>query len=94
MWIVFGGLALVSTLANLYMYKIGKDYKLAMALGLSFTSLTLSSVYTLVSGWVKSNDWTALLDVVPYLETSLWLLTILSILINISPILLDFKNKK
>lgn len=94
MWIVFGGIALVSTLVNLCMYKVGKNYKLAMAIGLSFTALTLCSQYTLVSGWVKMNDWTALLDVVPYMENALWILTIISIVLNITPILLELKNKE
>lgn len=94
MWIVFGGIAIASTLVNLYMYKVGKNYNLAMAIGLSFTALTLCSQYTLVSGWVKMNDWTALLDVVPYMENTLWILTIISIVLNITPILLEVKNKK
>ena len=94
MWIVFGGIAVVSTAINLYMYKVGKNYKLAMAIGLSFTALTLCSAYTMVSEWVKLNDWTALLDVVPYMETTLWILTIMSIVLNITPILLGLKNKE
>lgn len=94
MWIILGIIALISTFINLYMYKVGKNYKLAMSIGLSFTALTLCSEYTLVSRWVKVNDWSALLDVVPYMETALWILTIISIVLNITPILLEFKNKK
>lgn len=84
MWILFGVIAIIFTFVNLYMYKVGKNYKLAMAIGLSFTALTLCSEYTLVSGWVKVNDWTALLDVVPYMETALWILTIISIVLNVA----------
>ncbi len=94
MWIVLGVIAIISTFINLYMYKVGKNYKLAMAIGLSFTALTLCSEYTLVSRWVKVNDWTALLDVVPYMEIALWILTIISIVLNITPILLELKNKE
>ena len=65
MWIILGLLAIVATFINLYMYKTGKDYKLAMALGLSLTALTLCAEYSLVSNWVKGEDWAALLDVVP-----------------------------
>lgn len=93
MWIVFSLIAIISTFINLYMYKVRKNYKLAMAIGLSFTALTLCSVYTVISRWVKVNDWTALLDVVPYMETALWILTIISIVLNIAPILLELKNK-
>ena len=94
MWILFGGIAVVFTFINLYIYKAGKSYKLAMAIGLSFTALTLCSVYTMVSEWVKLNDSTALLDVVPYMETALWVFTIMSIVLNITPILLELKNKE
>ncbi len=94
MLIVLGVIAIASTFINLYMYKVGKNYKLAMAIGLSFTALTLCSEYTLVSRYVKINDWTALLDVVPYMEIALWILTIISIVLNITPILLELKNKE
>ena len=77
-----------------FIYNYQKSYKLAMAIGLSFTALTLCSVYTMVSEWVKLNDWTALLDVVPYMETALWVFTIMSIVLNITPILLELKNKE
>ncbi|WP_337970151.1 hypothetical protein [Virgibacillus salexigens] len=92
MWIIFGVIALVATLMNLYMYGTGKDYKLAMAMGLSFTALTLVAEYRMVTDWVKVEDWSALLDVVPTMETALWVLTIISILLNITPILLELKN--
>ncbi|QDQ02235.1 hypothetical protein FOH38_18060 [Lysinibacillus fusiformis] len=94
MWLIFGLIAIVATFINLYMYTTGKDYKLAMAMGLSFTALTLCSEYSLVSRWVKVGDWAALEDVVPGMERALWFLTIVSILLNIAPILLELKNKK
>ena len=34
MWIILGVIAIAATFINLYMYKSGKDYKLAMAIGL------------------------------------------------------------
>ncbi|MFJ7915648.1 MULTISPECIES: hypothetical protein [unclassified Lysinibacillus] len=94
MWIILGIIAIVATLINLYMYVAGKDYKLAMAIGLSFTALTLCSVHSLISGWVKVEDWAALLDVVPGMEKVVWFLTINSILLNITPILLELKGKR
>ncbi|WP_285395219.1 hypothetical protein [Lysinibacillus sp. fls2-241-R2A-57] len=94
MWLILGLIAIVATFINLYMYATGKDYKLAMAMGLSFTALTLCAEHSLVSNWVKVGDWAALGDVVPTMEKVLWLLTIVSILLNIAPILLELKNKK
>jgi magnesium-transporting ATPase (P-type) len=93
MWLILGIIAIAATFINLYMYKAGKDYRLAMAAGLSFTALTLCSQYSLVSVWVKGEVWAALLDVVPTMEIWLWILTIISIGLNITPILLDSKNK-
>lgn len=93
MWVIFGFIAIIATFINLYMYKTRKDYKLAMAIALSFTSLTLVAEYSIVSNWVKKEDWSALLDVVPTMEISLWLLTIISILLNLIPIFLDLKHK-
>jgi hypothetical protein len=93
MWVILGVTAIVITFINLYMYAAGKDYKLAMALGLSFTALTLCSEYSLVSEWVKREDWSALGEV-PNVETALWCLTIVSILLNIAPVLLERKGKK
>ncbi|WP_042361356.1 hypothetical protein [Geomicrobium sp. JCM 19055] len=94
MWVIVGVVAIVATITNLCMYKSGKDYKLAMAMGLSFTALTLCAEYSLVSDWVKVEDWAALLDVVPGMERALWVFTIVSILLNIAPIILEQKAKK
>ncbi|MFC7365417.1 MULTISPECIES: hypothetical protein [Bhargavaea] len=94
MWIILGVLAIAATITNLYLYKAGKDYKLAMAMGLSLTALTHCAEYSLVSGWVKAEDWAALMDVVPGMERALWVLTVASILINSAPILLELKGKK
>ena len=94
MWLILGFIAIVATFVNLYMYKTGKDYKLAMAMGLSFTALTLCAENSLVSSWVKAEDWSALLDVVPTMEKALWFLTIVSILLNIAPIFLELKHEE
>ena len=94
MWIRLGVIAIVVTFINLYLYIAGKDYKLAMALGLSFTALTLCAEYSLVSMWVEVEDWAALSDVVPGMERALWFLTTVSILLNIAPVLLDMRKKK
>lgn len=94
MWVIFGLIAIIATCINLYLYRTDKDYKLAMAIGLSFTALTIVADYSMVSDWVKAEDWAALLDVVPTMATVFWVLTIISILLNITPILLELKNKK
>ncbi|MEG0261110.1 MAG: hypothetical protein RR651_14675 [Lysinibacillus sp.] len=94
MWLVLGLIAIVATFINLFMYTTGRDYKLAMAMGLSFTALTLCAEHTLIADWVNVEDWAAIGDVVPTMSKVLWFLTIASILLNIAPILLEMKNKK
>lgn len=89
MFLVLGIIAVVATVSNLYLYKTGKDYKLAMAMGLSFTALILAAENSMISNWVKAEDWAALLDVVPTMTIVLWALTIISLLLNIIPILLE-----
>ncbi|MBU9675035.1 hypothetical protein KQ939_08950 [Planococcus sp. CP5-4] len=94
MWFLFGLIAIVATGVNLYLYATGKDYKLAMATGLSFTALTLVAHYSLVADWVRAEDWSALSDVIPIMSSALWILTVISILLNIIPVLLEFKSAK
>ena len=94
MWLLLGLIAIAATFINLHMYAMGKDYKLAMAMGLSFTALTLCAEHSLVSDWIKAEDWAALLDAVPTMNKVFWFLTIVSILLNIAPILLELKSKK
>jgi len=94
MWIVLGLIAIAATGLNLFLYFYGKDHKLAMVLGLSFTALTMCAEYSLVSQWVKAEDWSALEDVVPTMERALWVLVIVSILLNTAPMLIDRKKQK
>ena len=94
MWLILGAIAIAATFINLYMYVVGKDYKLAMAMGLSFTALTLCAEHSLIADWVKAEDWAALLDVVPTINKAFWFLTIVSILLNIAPIFLEWRSKK
>ena len=94
MWLVFGLIAITATFINMYMFAAGKDYRLAMAMGLSFTALTVVADYSMVADWVKAEDWSALIDVVPIMAAALWTLTTISILLNIAPILLELIDRK
>ena len=94
MFFIIGIIAIIATILNLYLYKIGKDYRLAMVMGLSFTALTLLAEYTMVTNWVKAEEWSSLADVVPTMANTLMILTVISILLNIVPLLLDLKNNK
>lgn len=94
MWLILGLIVIVATFINLYLYVAGKDYKLAMALGLSFTALTLCADYSYLNRWVEAEDWAALSDVIPGMARAFWFLTTVSILLNIAPVLLELRNKK
>lgn len=94
MWIIFGLLAIGATLFNLCTFSVGKDYKLSMAIALSLTALTLCAEYSLIAMWVEAEDWAALSDVVPGMERALWVLTSISIGLNILPIFLERIKEK
>lgn len=94
MWAILGVIAIVATVINLSLYAAGKDYKLAMAMALSFTALTICADYSYLTRWVKVEDWAALSDVIPGMARAFWFLTIVSILLNIAPIFLERKRKK
>lgn len=94
MWAILGVIAIVVTVINLSLYAAGKDYKLAMAMALSFTALTVCADYSYLTRWVKVEDWAALSDVIPGMARAFWFLTIVSILLNIAPIFLERKRKK
>ncbi|MCK6207998.1 MULTISPECIES: hypothetical protein [Bacillaceae] len=94
MWLILGVFAIVLTVINLSLYAAGKDYKLAMAMALSFTALTICADYSYLTRWVNAEDWAALSDVIPGMARAFWFLTIVSILLNIAPIFLERKRKK
>ncbi|MER2000079.1 MAG: hypothetical protein ABS882_09900 [Lysinibacillus sp.] len=93
MWVIFGLIAILATFINLFMYATGKEYKFAMAMGLSFTALTICADYSYLNQWVKVEDWAALSDVVPGMARVFWIFTISSITLNIAPVLLELKYK-
>lgn len=93
MWFILGILAITFTISNIGLYVNKNDYTLAMALGLSFTALTLCAFNNRITQWVVKEDMSALLDVVPSLTPVLWILTLISIFLNLSPLFLEYRNK-
>ena len=82
MWFLFGLIAIVFAILNVTWTMKHREAKLFRYLSLSFTILTLCAEYSQLSQWVVNEDWSALLDVAPYMPDSLWALAITSILIN------------
>ena len=94
MWLILGLISITLTITNLVLYKMGKEYKLAMACALSFTALTVNSFYSIVSEWVVNRDWGALEDVVPSVNSPMFVLIGISISLNMLPILLETIKKR
>lgn len=67
MWILFGIAGILFTGLHAHTAFSGKPMAKAMAAGaFSCVALTLLGEYARIAAWVKAEDWTALMDVVPY----------------------------
>lgn len=82
MWLLFGPLAIIFAVLNVIWTLKHKEAKWFRYFSLSFTILTLCDEYNQVSQWVVKEDWSALLDVMPYTADGICGLAIASILIN------------
>jgi len=82
MWLLFGSLAIIFAVLNVIWTLKHKEAKWFRYFSLSFTILELCAEYNQVSQWVVKEDWSALLDVIPYTSESICGLAIASILIN------------
>ncbi len=82
MWIIFGSAAILSAVLNIVWAAKGREPKWFRFISLSFTALTLCAFYSINAKWVINEDWIALMDVVPAMTRNLWVLTVLSVVIN------------
>lgn len=84
MWMLFGVSAIVFAVWNVMFAVQKKNSEYLRFLSMAFTSLTLCAFYHECAEWILQHDWIALEDVVPAMSKALWILTILSILLNSS----------
>ena len=82
MWFLFGLIAIIFAIFNVTWSMKHREAKWFRYFSLSFTILELCAEYSQVSQWVVKEDWSALLDVVPYTSDGICGLAIASILIN------------
>jgi len=82
MWLIWGLIAILFAILNVYRTMKNKEAKWFRYLSLSATILTLCAEYSVLNQWVIDKDWSALLDVAPYMTDILWFLSITSIVIN------------
>lgn len=68
MWIISGIISvLFCGIGWITVIKKSRNAALASACSLSFTAITLLMEYKTVLDWVNREDWSALLDVVPFM---------------------------
>lgn len=82
MWMLFGVPAIVFAVWNVMFAVQRKNSEYLRFLSMAFTALTLCAFYHLEAQWVIHHDWSALEDTMPTMSKALWVLTILSILLN------------
>ncbi len=86
MWLLFGVLAVVLTIANWLLFLRGKKHYFFMGLALSFTALVNVVSYQMVGAWAEGGDIAALLDVAPTMSVALWIFTLISVVLNMLPL--------
>ena len=82
MWLLLGIGAIITATLNIIWLILNKDPQLLRFISLSLTALTVCSFYSMDAKWVINEDWAALMDVTPNMSKILWVLTVISILIN------------
>lgn len=82
MEIVLGIAAIIFAVLNIVFTLKKKNAGLYRYLSLSFTAVTVCAFYSSAARDVAEKDWSALMDTVPTISTALWVLVLISILIN------------
>lgn len=82
MWMILGVATIITTILNVVWSMRNREAEWFRFISLSLTALTLCAFYSKNEKWVLNEDWSALMDVVPTMSKALWVLTIVSILIN------------
>ena len=82
MWLVFGIAAVITAVLDVVWMLRKRRAKWFRFASLSFTAFTLYSFLTKVNGWVISEDWSALMDVLPAASGLMWVLTLASVAVN------------
>lgn len=81
MWLLLGIVAIISAFCNWVWAIRGKNPEIFRYISLSCTALTVCGFNQLYMNWVIAEDWYALMDCTG-VTTLLWVLVVLSILLN------------
>lgn len=83
MWVISGIISVLFCIIGwITVVKKSKNAILASACSLSFTAITLLMEYKTVLVWVNKEDWSALLDVVPYMFKAMVVYVIVMVIAN------------
>ena len=82
MWMVLGIGAIVFTVLNLAWTINNKNAEWFRFAGLALTALTVCAFYADGAGRVAAEDWSGLMDIMPTMNRTLWICTVISILVN------------
>ena len=95
MWIAYGVMSVIFTFLHFVYAMKGKERARWISLcAVSFTALTLLAEYSMINDWVMREDWSALMEVVPSVSTSLTGYAILMIGVNAVAMFLYDRAKK
>ncbi|WP_297688728.1 hypothetical protein [uncultured Anaerococcus sp.] len=91
MWLIFGILAIIFAILNIFNFKKKSD--IFRFLSLSFTSLTVCAFYADGASRVIIEDWAGLMDTMPTISKALWVCVALSIVINSISLIKSYRKK-
>lgn len=91
MWLISGILSMIFAILNIFNFKKKSD--IFRFLSLASTSLTVCALYADGAGRVVAEDWVGLMDTMPTLSKTLWILVIISILINSISLIKSYRKK-
>lgn len=89
MWAFFGIGAIVFALINIAWTYRKKPSKWFGFISMSLTIFTMCSFYSDGARRVVVEDWSGLMDTMPTMSTALWICCVISVLINLIPLIKD-----
>jgi amino acid permease len=94
-WIAFGVMAYSFGFANLLKALTRKTefWELYMFISLTGGLMAMLSQYQLVSRWVKTGDWTAIEDVMPFMSDTLIWLVLFGVLLNVIALIINLSRQ-
>lgn len=94
-WLAFGVMAYSIAFLNLLkaLTKRTEMWELYMFISLAAGLMAMLSQYRLVAQWVKIGDWSALDDVVPFMDDKLMWLVLFGVLLNAIVLVINLRRK-